>query len=363
MDFIIADERMMRDWDAFVSARSSGHFMQSSGWGKLKEIAGGWGRIFFAAIENNEMRGASLVLSRRLPGSKKEIYYLPRGPVFERSDMGTLLFLLRNIRKYVKANNGIFIRVDPYLVEDEELDSVFRKAGFNKIGKDWSPWNCPRFIFWLKLDEGIDSILSRMKSKKRYEIRSAYKKGIEVKRGGGRADLKEFYKLMIETAARKNIGAHDYSYYENILRFLEVSAATQLFLAKYRGETAAAGISLAYGKRSWLLYLASSEEHLHLNANRALQFEMIKWAIEKGCSIYDFRGTATDDPPNPNDSGYGVYRFKKSFGPTFIKTVGYYDYVADNMLYKLFRLAEDNILPKSLDIIIRLSRYGKALMG
>ena len=361
MEFIVADEKWMGKWDNFVSNQFSGHFMQSLAWGRFRETSG-WEQRYFLAIQKNQIKGAALVLSKTFPIIKKLIFYLPRGPVIEPGNGETLLFLLKNIGKYVEDNNGIFLRVDPYLEEAEEYDSIFNKAGYKKINRKWSYWNCPKFIFWLRLDEGVDNILKRMKRKKRYEIRSAYKKGVEFIRGGEK-DLQDFHTLMVETADRKNIGAHDFGYYENILKILGDSVTTQLFLAKYKGETAAAGISLVYGKRAWLLYLASSEKHLHLSPNRALQWEMIKWAFEQGCKVYDFRGTATDDPPNPSDPGYGVYKFKKSFGPDFIRTVGYYDYVVNNMLYKPFRVFEDNFLPFFVNKAKKLIEFRKKVLN
>jgi len=58
-----------------------------------------------------------------------------------------------------------------------------------------------------------------------------------------------------------------------------------------------------------------------------------------------FVGTATDDPPSPADPGYGVYEFKKSFGPDFIRLAGYYDYILYKPLYSILIYAEKYILP------------------
>lgn len=332
----------MEKWDDFVSKCGRGHFMQSHAWGKFKESSG-WKVRYLLAIKKNKMKGASLLLSKPLPVLGKHIYYLPRGPVVEHDDSEALSFLLKNIRKYVEENNGVFLRVDPYFEESETYDSIFKGIGFKKIERTWSFWNSPKYIFWLNLDIGIENILKKMPKKKRYEIRVPHKKGVKYMKGG-LSDIRDFYTLMVETAERKDIGTHDLGYYEKLYKILGDSGIAQLFLAKYDGEVVAAGISLAYGKRAWLLYMASSKKHFHLMPNRALQWEMIKWAVERGCEVYDFRGTATDDPPNPNDPGYGVYKFKKSFGPEFVRTVGYYDYVVNKLLYRVLIFAEDHFL-------------------
>jgi lipid II:glycine glycyltransferase (peptidoglycan interpeptide bridge formation enzyme) len=50
---------------------------------------------------------------------------------------------------------------------------------------------------------------------------------------------------------------------------------------------------------------------------------MIKWAVDKGCSIYDFRGVSGDlSEDNPL---YGLYRFKKGFNGEFVEFIGELD--------------------------------------
>ncbi|MDY6845059.1 MAG: peptidoglycan bridge formation glycyltransferase FemA/FemB family protein [Thermodesulfobacteriota bacterium] len=359
MNFVIATEKDSAIWDQFVANSEYPHYMQSFSWGKVKQYEG-WRPTFFMAKEHGIIKGVALILSKPLPVIKHSIYYLPRGPVVDPNDLKTLLFLLRNIVRHISENNGIFLRADPYFKEAAQYDSVFEDAGFKNLQKDWSYWNAPRFVFWLKLDVGAEGILKKMAKKKRYEIRSAQKKGIRFLRGDI-SDIQDFHMLMIDTAGRKQISVHDSEYYSNLLRSFDNSPRAQLFLAKYRDETIAAGISLFYGKRAWLLHLASSTEHTHLPSNRGLQWEMILWAIENGCDLYDFRGTATDDPPNPNDPGYGVYKFKKTFGPDFIRTLGYYDYIGNRLLYTIFSIGEHYILPLVVDGSVKLSKLGTRL--
>ena len=59
--------------------------------------------------------------------------------------------------------------------------------------------------------------------------------------------------------------------------------------------------------------------------NYLLQWSMIQWAVETGCSVYDFRGVSGDiSEDNPL---YGLYKFKKGFGGDFTEFVGEYDLV------------------------------------
>lgn len=115
--------------------------------------------------------------------------------------------------------------------------------------------------------------------------------------------------------------------------------------AEIGSKRIACGMSLQFGNKSWLMYAATDENGYNFRASRAVQWEMIKSASDNGCKMYDFRGTATGRTPSSNDPGYGVYEFKKKFGPEFVVLDGYYDYVLRPFLYKFFRFAEVFALP------------------
>lgn len=65
--------------------------------------------------------------------------------------------------------------------------------------------------------------------------------------------------------------------------------------------------------------------------NYLLQWEMIKWAVERGCDIYDFRGVSGN--VDKNHPLYGLYRFKKGFGGKFTEFIGELDYVFNPLVY------------------------------
>ncbi|MDP4094849.1 MAG: peptidoglycan bridge formation glycyltransferase FemA/FemB family protein, partial [Bacillota bacterium] len=76
---------------------------------------------------------------------------------------------------------------------------------------------------------------------------------------------------------------------------------------------------------------ASSNEYRNVMPNYLLQWEMIKWSLESGCEIYDFRGVSGDlDESNPL---YGLYKFKKGFNGKFTEFVGEMDYVFKPLIH------------------------------
>ena len=116
---------------------------------------------------------------------------------------------------------------------------------------------------------------------------------------------------MISAFAPQNISA----------AFWRISARiARIYLAYYEGQPIAGSLAIHYGDKVWYLYGASSNEHRNVMPNYLVQWEMIRWAIETGCRIYDFRGVSGYlDESNPL---YGIYRFKKGFSGELTEFIG-----------------------------------------
>jgi hypothetical protein len=91
---------------------------------------------------------------------------------------------------------------------------------------------------------------------------------------------------------------------------------------------------------------------------------MIRWAIAHGCTLYDFGGTGTGDPPKESDKGYGVYQFKRSFGAEIVRWYGYADRPFRPARYAGFRLME-RLLPYGERAFLEWPRalYGRRRRG
>ena len=88
------------------------------------------------------------------------------------------------------------------------------------------------------------------------------------------------------------------------------------------------------------MYGASDNVYRNVMPNYLIQWEMIRWAIQTGCTVYDFQGVSgniTDE----NDHLYGLYRFKKGFNGTLDELAGEFDYVYRPLRAKLVDHAID----------------------
>lgn len=342
VSFEVCDRYDQSEWDCFVSSHAAGNICQSYAWGVFQR-SHGWEPRYAVLSAEDRMIASALLLHRSIPGLGP-IVVAPRGPVVDFTDPLAVGRMLDHLANYTRKSKATFLRCDPYWRESEGFDVETPPTVLERVPRDWSSWNLPRLVFWLDLSGDEEAVMGRMTSRCRNDVRRGYRNGV-VFREGGKEDLEDFYRLMVLTAEHKGIAVRGIEYYEELLTVIGQSAGIQLFVGSYEGEVVTSGISAAYGSTGTLFYAASAPSSYKLRANRTQQWEMIKWAHSQGCTRYDFRGTATNDPPSKDDPGYGVYQFKKSFGPEFTRLTGYYDIVNRSARHRVFRAAEDQLLP------------------
>lgn len=316
--------------DAFIAAHPEGHFMQTSRWGALKSS---W--TWVAVAKRNEsgvIVGSMSFLIRKAPLLPCTLMYGCRGPVCFPNDYDTLRDLLTAAKTLARTFRSYSIKLDPDVpVGNKAFTDLLESLGYRHLEKGKSFEGVqPRFVFRLNI-EGLseDELMARFSSKTRYNIRLAARKGVAVKRVG-EAGLDDFSALMVETGVRDNFVTRPREYFARMLTVMGEHA--RLYMAYHEGQAIAGALAVWYGDKVWYLYGASSNSHRNLMPNYALQWEMIRWAAEKNCRIYDFRGVSGDlSEDNPL---YGLYRFKRGFNGDFCEFAGEFDYISSPLLYK-----------------------------
>ena len=147
---------------------------------------------------------------------------------------------------------------------------------------------------------------------------------------GTRDDVAVFHNMIVETGIRDEFMVRPLEYYQRVYDQLGPDHV-RVYIAYYEGKPIAGAVPILYGNKCWYLYGASRNEHRNLMPNYLVQWEMIKWSIESGCDIYDFRGVPGDlDENNPM---IGLYKFKVGFKGKFTEFVGMLDYVINPFVY------------------------------
>ena len=290
--------------------------------------------------------------------------YIPYGPKIQPHDenYGKFLEELSEVLKSHLPSNCILIRYDlpwknQWAMEDDYSDnrnfwlcppSVYtQEFRLNFNTNNWNLLKSPSDIlptntFFLDLKQREDQLLQHMKPKTRYNIRLAFRKGIQVKEYGI-DKLDEWYALYKETCDRNNLTLHNEDYFKGMLALQKNNPEDikiNLLMADIDGNYLAAMFLIQSNKRGTYLYGASSSANRHLMATYAIQWEAIKLAKKSGCKEYDMFGSA----PNASKSHpmHGLYRFKSGFGGHMFHRMGCWDYPLIKDEYQIFKAQEVN---------------------
>jgi lipid II:glycine glycyltransferase (peptidoglycan interpeptide bridge formation enzyme) len=349
----------LKEYKDFVERHENVHFMHFYEWGRVKK-SWKWEALLCRDSEGKAM-GSAAVLIRKIPFLPYTLMYACRGLVCDSHDFQTMSELFSGLCALAKKYKSYILKLDSEIAnEDFEFKENLERLGFKKSSsnKDLRFVQQPNNVYRLNL-EGLDehSLLEHFEPKTRYNIRYAMRKGVEI-RVCGKEMLPAFCTLMKETALRDHFIPRSPEYFGTILD--EMGDKVRLFIAFWENEPIAGTLAVKYGKKVRYLYGASSNRHRNVMPNYLIQFNMIKWAMDEGCTIYDFGGIASDgaDTDSLDNPLYGLYRFKKGFNGYHCEFSGEFDYVFYPFVYRALNIAHV-VYKKAMKALYVLSHINK----
>lgn len=316
---------------------------QTAFWSDVKENLGYKGFAYNLKVREKELKltpkatssylfDDMLILSKPV-NQYSSIAYVPYGPLLTPNEevQGEFIEELSEELRTILPSSTILIRYDlpwkqAYEESDENLALKELRINFgtdNHNIRHSSSNILPNYTTILDLSGSEEEILMRMKSKTRYNIRLAYRKGVYVKEGT-RADLPIFLKLYEDTSLRNGIRFHDSQFFEALYLATEEDAKFSLLIAFYNDVPTSAMFLTITDQRATYLYGASSSENRDSMSTYALQFEAIRRAKALGATEYDMFGIGPkDDDSNPLS---GLSKFKLGFGGECFSRMGCWDY-------------------------------------
>lgn len=323
-------------WDAFLQETPGGHHNQSSLWGQVKASVG-WRAVRVLAQRGDRIVAGAQLLLRPVP-PLGAIAFLPKGPLLSAFEPGVAQELLGRAHRLARRHRVRFLLLQP-------------PSGGHQLAAHLPQWGfrssairlLPIATTVVDLQRDTEAILARMKSKTRYNIRLAGRKGINVRQGNA-ADLPVFYRLLQATARRQGFHEYGLPYFERLQEIFGPSSHFQLFVAEYEGRALSAALLIAFGdtvvykKGGW-----SGEEGAR-HPNELLHWTAMKWARDAGYRYYDFDGineiaargllNGAASPAVPVDS---VTRFKLGYGGGVTLNPDPYEYIYNQPLRYLYR--------------------------
>jgi peptidoglycan pentaglycine glycine transferase (the first glycine) len=335
----VDDQLTDREWDRFVVAHPNGHVLQTSAWGQLKSEFG-WRTERVALRSSDGIAAGAQILFRRLPLGLR-LAYVPKGPLVDFRDVALSRMLLDALHRKCQSRS-VMLKIEPDVLESAQggVDTWTRLA-FRPSSQTVQP----RRTVLLDIAGSEDEILGGMKSKTRYNIRLAERKGVRV-HAGTEQDLGAFDALMATTGERDAFGVRSPAYYNKAYALFAPLNMVHLLIATYEEQPIAGLMAFACGAKAWYMFGGSANEHREKMPNYLLQWEAIRWARSQGCTTYDLFGVPDCDQDTlearfmeRSDGLWGVYRFKRGFGGTLARYVGAFDYVYSKPLYWLYQRA------------------------
>lgn len=356
----------------YLDSIPSASFLQTPGWGRVKADwhpeSLGW------FDDDGQQVGAALVLYRRLPKLNRSLAYLPEGPVIDWS-ADCLRQWLGPMVAHLKQQGAFAVRLGPPVTtrrwEAKQIKDGIADAGVRRLGQippdersapgarvvselatmGWRHQGAdggfaagqPQFVFQIPLraTDGTplteDDVLKGMNQQWRRNIKRAAKEGVHVTTGE-RSDLKAFHDLYVHTAERDHFTPRPLSYFETMYDALngDAEGRFQLWLARHDDDLVAATISVQVGEHAWYSYGASSTAKRDVRGSNAVQWAMIRDALERGAAVYDLRGIT--DTLDSDDPHVGLIQFKVGTGGEAVEYAGEWDLPINRALYKAFQI-------------------------
>jgi peptidoglycan pentaglycine glycine transferase (the first glycine) len=347
-----------KSWDDQIVELPQCHFLQTSEWAEVKREVGWMPKQMIWKDGNDQIIAAALLLTRTLKplgiGPRMSIGYIPRGPMLDWSNSSFRQKVLDEIEKVARKEGLIFVKMDPEIVIGKGIpgdQAAEENLQAKNIGEEFTlrGWKISEDQIQFKNTAVLDlngteeDWLKRMKQKARYNLRLAQKSGVNI-RIATEEELPEMYQMYAQTATRDGFIIREMDYYLTIWRNFMKAGMAHPLIAEVDGQTVAGLVLFYFGKRAWYFYGMSTHLHREKMPNYLLQWEAMRIAKECGCEIYDLWGAP--DVFDPNDSMYGVFRFKDGLGATVIRTAGAWDFAVKPFLYIVYH----QVLPKFFKI-------------
>lgn len=374
--------------DSFVRKSHFLHYMKTSAWAEFKKTEDHMDHTYLGFFEDDQLCATANVLSGSFLGH--HYCYIPKGPCLDYYNSSIMEEVMRLLQNYAKDQKAEFLRIDPDVIRvsrtitgelteeinNEAITEKLKELGFRHKGYGYAydgSWT-NRYTLITDIDKPMEEVIKGFSKQRRTSLNRHAVSGVTT-RPGDEADIPDLMRFESMLAEMDGFQPHSFSFFQNLLEqfgeharlyVTEINLETmiqgiseelsskkyrkdpeakaakekdlehaQLLLQEYGPTLAiACGLFLYEGDMSWDLYTYNHKafnfikpvDNLHVFAMQDMQ--------KLGVKRYDlcgFSGVTTKDDPE-----YGLYAYKRSFGPAFIEQIGEFDSVFRPSAYHRF---------------------------
>ena len=328
----IIDATDQKKWDKFVTSHDDANFLQSWAWGEFHESRGKT-VIRRIAVDDKDKIQAAYV--GQVETAKRGTYMaIAGGPILDWSDKKLVKAIFKDMKEQGEANHCVFVRVRPQITETEKNRKLFANLGL----KSAPMYLSVEFAGVLDLEKSEEEILAGAAQGLRRKIRKANKSGITVETSTDPKDIKKFYEIQLETAARHKFVEFSEDFLRKQFEAFAKYDEVKLYTAKLDGKILAQNFMIFYGNEVSYHYGVSTELGTKYSGAPLLHMQAMRDARDRGITRYNFWGiTGLDETKH---RFYGVSQFKRSFGVSELKYLHAHDIVIQPTKYKIDCLIE-----------------------
>ncbi|MGA7836605.1 MAG: GNAT family N-acetyltransferase [Ignavibacteriaceae bacterium] len=335
---------ILRKWENYVFQHPGSNFFSHPLWLKALESEFNRKAIIFACQDSQgNLKGILPLMSTLgLPLKKKELITGRRFSSLPRTPLGGFLFDNKKIQhllinaaiKKTSEFNNLYLQLKSYSSDlNDDLPEL------NKI--NW------RESFYLTLPDSPNKIRFGNKKhhhKVKWGINKAISLGVKVREAETEKDLKEWYRLYLETQRWHMVAARPYRFFKFLYENFVSNGLMKILLAESNianGKAIVAGsIFFSFNDTVFYSFNGRNKNGLTFHANDLIQWKAINYACENGYTYYDM-----GEVSNCNSS---LSQFKSKWGCESKQI--YHYYYSNNDYYNLGKsdISEENKVLKSV---------------
>ena len=328
---IVTEDKYKESWNKIAN-----HVLQSWEWGEIKKRYGN--KIYRIGVFDDKNKLIQVYLFT--------LHFSPIGYSlinFARGEWPPIE-VLRFLYQKTKHLKCIFFKLEPNVFLGEAgkykiplLNRSWNQNNLNYVLSSSRIFAQHTFVNDLNFSE--TELLAFMKSKTRYNIKLAQKKGVQIKDESiNPQGFNIFFKLYSETIKRQNYLGHNYNYHKVVWETMFKANLARILVAYFNKQPIAAYQLFYFKDTAYYLYGGTSQAHKEVMASNLLMWEAIKQAKQNGYQYFDMWGALEKDY-NPKHSWAGFHRFKEGYGGIHKSYLPTIDVVFKSLEYQFFSLA------------------------
>ncbi len=316
-----------KQWESFIDTLQFKSVLQSWTWGELELL--NKANFYRWAIYNKD-KLIGLVSAKFVNAKRGKFLQLRHGPILDWKSvpLKDLKIILHGIKNIAKNMGAWAVRFQPYWLESTELNTKLKLVGA-KLGTNHEV-DAERTV-QIDLTLPQEKLWSNMRMSTRQRIRQTEKLGIKIKHTNTMEYWDIFENIFLDTVNRHKWKAQSIKFIKRQYELFSKTGLSEMFVAFYKGEPISASMFTFYKDVVIYHHSGSLSKFRKIPASYGIQWELIKYAKQKGYKLYDMWGTAPRE--NKNHPWYGLSIFKWGFGGQEKKFMHAHDLIINPMWY------------------------------